>query len=75
MKRAVIRIDSHMNASSLLDRMAGDFIDAWNRGGDVDPVATFTFSSPAPTVRCAVTDLASFGWTERDSFCISPTPS
>lgn len=47
MKRAVIRIDSHTNASSLLDRMAGDFIEAWKTGGDGDPVATFTFSSPA----------------------------
>jgi predicted transcriptional regulator len=47
MKRAVIQIHSNRSATSALDEMANDFINAWKSGEPGDPVATFTFSSPA----------------------------
>ncbi|QND51624.1 transcriptional regulator [Phyllobacterium sp. 628] len=44
MKRATIQIRS--NAKSFMDDAAKEFAKAWSKGHS-DPVATFTFSSPA----------------------------
>jgi predicted transcriptional regulator len=47
MKRAVIQIRGNRTATAALDEMASDFIKTWKSGEPADPVATFTFSSPA----------------------------
>ncbi len=47
MKRAVIQIRHEDDAKAALEAMGRKFVKAWNRGKASDPVATFTFSSPA----------------------------
>lgn len=47
MKQAVIEIRTTTDAVNTLDAMGKNFVAAWNAGEPADPVATFTFSSPA----------------------------
>lgn len=47
MKRAVIRIRHDQDAKAALEAMGETFVDAWKSGEVGDPIATFTFSSPA----------------------------
>lgn len=47
MKRAVIQIRHDHDAKAALEAMGENFVKAWNSGKSSDPVATFTFSSPA----------------------------
>lgn len=47
MKRAVIQIRRDQNAKTALAAMGENFVKAWNSGKASDPIATFTFSSPA----------------------------
>lgn len=47
MKRAVIEIQRDSDTKSALESMGDSFVKAWNSGEAGDPVATFTFSSPA----------------------------
>ena len=47
MKRAVIQIRRDQDAKTALAAMGENFVKAWNSGKASDPVATFTFSSPA----------------------------
>lgn len=47
MKRAVIQIRHEHDAKAALEAMGENFVKAWNSGKASDPIATFTFSSPA----------------------------
>jgi predicted transcriptional regulator len=47
MKRAVIQIRRDQDAKAALSAMGETFVKAWNSGKASDPIATFTFSSPA----------------------------
>lgn len=47
MKRAVIQIRRDQDAKATLAAMGENFVKAWNSGKMSDPIATFTFSSPA----------------------------
>ena len=47
MKRAVIQIRHDQDAKAALEAMGENFVKAWNSGKASDPIATFTFSSPA----------------------------
>jgi predicted transcriptional regulator len=47
MKRALIQIRHDLDADAALEAMGKDFVKAWKAGSRADPVATFTFSSPA----------------------------
>ena len=47
MKRAVIQIRRDQDAKAALSAMGENFVKAWNSGKTSDPIATFTFSSPA----------------------------
>jgi len=47
MKRAVIQIRRDQDAKAALSAMGENFVKAWNSGKASDPIATFTFSSPA----------------------------
>jgi predicted transcriptional regulator len=47
MKRAVIEIRRDDDAKAILEAMGKDFVSAWNGEKTSDPVATFSFSSPA----------------------------
>lgn len=47
MKRAVIQIRRDQDTKAALSTMGENFVKAWNSGKASDPIATFTFSSPA----------------------------
>jgi predicted transcriptional regulator len=47
MKHALIQIRHDLDADAALEAMGKNFVEAWKTGAAADPVATFTFSSPA----------------------------
>jgi predicted transcriptional regulator len=47
MKRAIIQIRREQDPKAALEDMGAHFVKAWHSGKASDPVAIFTFSSPA----------------------------
>ncbi|WP_158818025.1 transcriptional regulator [Methylocapsa sp. S129] len=47
MKHALIQIRHDLDPDATLDAMGKDFVEAWKTEAPSNPVATFTFSSPA----------------------------
>ena len=47
MKHALIQIRHDLDAGAALEAMGRDFVEAWKTGAPAEPIATFTFSSPA----------------------------